>query len=68
MPDATKLGQAGLKGWREKVADGVAPRVARKTPLAEDQARALVGALFFVLAVMYIAKATATLLREARSS
>ena len=33
MPTATTLGQAGLQGWREKVADGIAEPVARRAPL-----------------------------------
>jgi hypothetical protein len=53
---ATRLGQAGLQGWREKVADGVAEPVARRAPLDSDQVRALVGALFFALAVVYVIK------------
>ena len=57
MSTATQIGQAGLQGWREKVADGVAEPVSKRTPLDEDQVRAGIGALFFVLSVMYIAQA-----------
>jgi hypothetical protein len=57
MATATRVGQAGLQGWREKVADGVAEPLSRRTPLDEDQVRALIGAGFFLLAVMYIVKA-----------
>ena len=56
MGTTTRLGQAGLQGWREKVGDGLADPLARRTPLEEDQVRALVGALFFVLSVMYVVK------------
>ncbi|MDP8910277.1 MAG: hypothetical protein M3N47_14455 [Chloroflexota bacterium] len=56
MATATRVGQAGLQGWREKVADGVAGPLSDRTPLGEDQARALIGTIFFVLSVMYVAK------------
>ena len=56
MATATDLGKAGLQGWREKVGEGMAGPVASKTPLDEDQVRAAVGALFFVLAVLYVVK------------
>lgn len=56
MGTTTRMGQAGLQGWREKVGDGLADPLARRTPLEEDQVRALVGALFFVLSVMYVVK------------
>ena len=56
MGTATQLGQAGLQGWRGKVADGVAAPLSKRTPLDEDQVRALVGALFFVLSVAYVVR------------
>lgn len=51
----TDIGKAGLAGWRETVADRVADPLASRTSLAEDQVRALVGAVFFVLSVIYVA-------------
>ena len=56
MGTPTRLGQAGLQGWREKVADRVAGPVAQRTPLDESQVRALLGAAFFVLSVLYVVK------------
>ena len=56
MATATRLGQAGLQGWREKVADGVAAPLSNRTPLDEDQVRALIGGAFFVLSVVYVVK------------
>jgi hypothetical protein len=53
---AVELGRAGLQGWRAKVADVAGPALAQRTPLAEDQVRAGIGLLFFVLAVIYVAK------------
>ena len=44
------VGHAGLIGWREKVADVVAPRA----PIDDDTARALIGGAFFLLSVYYV--------------
>jgi hypothetical protein len=52
--DAVSLGKAGLQGWREKVGDAVAGPVARRSRLTDDQVRAAVGALFFVLSLVYV--------------
>jgi hypothetical protein len=52
--NATELGQTGLVGWREKVAAGVAGSASERTPLTDEQVRALMGALFFALAVYYV--------------
>lgn len=51
---AKQVGQAGLVGWREKAAGAVAPPVAGRTALDEDTVRSAVGALFFVLSVIYV--------------
>lgn len=56
MTTATQVGHAGLQGWREKVADGVAEPVSNRTPLDEDQVRAIIGGAFFVLSIMYVVK------------
>ena len=66
MPTVTELGQTGLQGWREKVADGISQPVAKRAPLEEDQVRAVVGAAFFVLAVIYVAKTLSAATRQAR--
>ncbi|TQN42793.1 hypothetical protein FHU33_2201 [Blastococcus colisei] len=55
--DVISVGKAGLQGWRGKVADAVAGPVARRAGVADDQVRAAVGALFFVLSVLYVAGA-----------
>jgi hypothetical protein len=68
MPTATTLGQTGLQGWREKVADGIAEPVARRAPLDSEQVRALLGAAFFVLSVVYVVKTLTAATREARQS
>jgi hypothetical protein len=66
MADFTRLGQAGLKGWREKVGEAVAGPVSRSTPLSADQVRAVVGAAFFALSVLYVTKTALTLKNELR--
>ena len=66
MATATELGKAGLQGWREKVGDGLADPVATRTPLEPDQVRAAVGALFFVLSVIYVVKTLAEAFRRLR--
>jgi hypothetical protein len=68
MATATQLGQTGLQGWREKVADGFSKPVAKRAPLEEDQVRAIVGAAFFVLAVIYVVKTITAATRQARDS
>jgi hypothetical protein len=64
MTTATQAGQAGLLGWREKLANGVAEPVSDRTPLSEDQVRGLIGGVFFVLAVVYVARTIAALVRQ----
>ena len=48
------MGKAGLQGWRAKLADAIAPPVSRHAPVTDDQIRAVVGGLFFVLSVVYV--------------
>jgi hypothetical protein len=63
---ATELGQTGLQGWREKVADGISRPVAQRAPIEEDQVRAAIGAAFFLLAVIYVVKTISAATRQAR--
>lgn len=62
--DARQLGEAGLRGWRGRVADRVAPAVARRTAVDVDQVRTAIGALFLALAAVYLLKATRELVRR----
>ena len=66
MATVTELGQTGLQGWREKVADGISQPVAKRAPLEEDQVRAVIGAAFFILSLLYIAKTLSAATRQAR--
>jgi len=52
--DPVAAGQAGLQGWRVKVADKVASPVSNHSPLSDEQVKAALGALFFGLSVMYV--------------
>ncbi len=54
--DAISFGKAGLQGWRAKLADAVAHPVARNSGLTDDQVRAVIGGVFFVLSVVYVAQ------------
>jgi hypothetical protein len=67
MATATQLGQTGLQGWREKVADGISQPVANRAPLEEDQVRAIIGGAFFLLALIYVAKTISAATRQART-
>ena len=62
--DSKTVGMAGLRGWRATVADASAGPVARRTPLSEDQVKALVGALFLVLSILYVVGAIRDLARR----
>jgi hypothetical protein len=64
MANATQIGTAGLQGWRAKVGEVVSPPVAKRTPLDEEQVRAIVGATFFALAVVYVVKSVVALKRR----
>ena len=66
MSKSKTIGHAGLDGWRKTVADGVAPRAAKRAPVSEDQARAAIGAAFFALSLYYVVSTIARMVRSAR--
>ena len=66
MPSTTEIGQAALASWRGALADRIAPPAAKRTPLSEDQARAVVGAAFFALATFYVVSSLIRMIRAAR--
>src|SRR5919202_992268 len=43
------MGRVGLKGWRAKMSQRVAPAVAQRTPLDEEQIITLIGWAFLAL-------------------
>ncbi len=62
--DTVAWGKAGLQGWRGRVADAVASPVARRSGATDDQVRAVVGAAFFVLSVVYVVQSLRALRRS----
>ncbi len=61
---AGHLGEAGLQGWRARLADRVAPAVTRRTSFSVDQVRRAIGALFLGLSLLYLVKAARDLARR----
>jgi hypothetical protein len=66
MSKPEHFGHAALVGWRKRVADVTAPRVAKRGPVSEDQARAIVGALLFALSAYYVASTIVRAINVAR--
>ena len=60
------VGDAALTGWREPVANKGAEVIARRTPLRQDQVRALFGVAFLALSVLYVVRALTQLARQTR--
>lgn len=58
------VGLAGLRGWRGSVADAVASPVAKRSSFREDQVRALVGAIFLLLSLMYVVRTLSDVVRD----
>jgi hypothetical protein len=50
----TQTLEAGLIGWRERLAHRIDKPVSRRTPLSPDQVRAILGAVFFVSSALYV--------------
>ena len=62
-----QIGHAGLTGWRQTLADKVAPPAARRGPITEDQVQAVLGATFYVLSLWYVVSTTAKIVKQLRS-
>ncbi|MDQ3570587.1 MAG: hypothetical protein M3396_08200 [Actinomycetota bacterium] len=62
--NAGQMGEAGLQGWRTRVADRVAPAVSRRTPFDVNQVRKAIGAAFLGLSLLYLVKAARELVRR----
>jgi hypothetical protein len=52
--DVVSFGKAGLAGWRARLADAVAGPIAQRSRVDADQVQAAVGAVFFLLSVVYV--------------
>ncbi len=48
--------EAGLVGWRERLARKIEKPVSKRTPLTVQQVRALLGAIFFVKSALYVGR------------
>lgn len=48
------VGRTALVGWRMKVGEAVVAPLSRRTPLSVDQARVLIGAIFFASSLYYV--------------
>ena len=48
------LGEHALTGWRKRLADTTAPRLAKRTPLTEHHIRGALGLVFLALAVRHL--------------
>jgi hypothetical protein len=66
MPKPEHYGHAALVGWRKRVADVTAPRVAKRGPVSEDQARAIIGGVLFAASAYYVASTILRVVRTAR--
>ena len=62
-----RLDYWGAQAWTART-DGIAEPVARRAPLDSEQVRALLGAIFFALSVLYVVKTIAAATRETRQS
>ena len=52
----TQTLEAGLVGWRERVARKIEKPVSKRTRLSRKQVRAILGALFFVKSAVYVGR------------
>ena len=66
MPKPEHFGHAALVGWRKKVADATAPRLASNGPLSEDQARAVIGVALFAASAFYVVSTVVRIVKTAR--
>jgi len=67
MAKPEHFGHAALVGWRKKVADVTAPRVADKGPLSEDQTRAIIGVALFAASAYYVVSTLVRVVKTARA-
>jgi hypothetical protein len=52
----TQTLEAGLVGWRSRLAEKVEKPVSKRTPLKKAQVRAILGGLFFLSSAIYISR------------
>lgn len=66
MGRLTRMSGQALTGWRSTVGEPVAERLSRSTSLGRDEARALVGATFFLASLIYVVKTVTAAVRAER--
>jgi hypothetical protein len=59
-----RAGQAALVGWRRRVGEPVAERVAAHTPFDVARVEAAIGIAFLVLSALYVGRALARIARS----
>jgi hypothetical protein len=62
----TQTLEAGLVGWRERLAERIEKPVTRRTRLDGKQLRAILGALFFVKSAVYVGRAIRRAIKQRR--
>jgi hypothetical protein len=62
----TQTLEAGLVGWRERLAERIEKPVTKRTPLNGRQLRAILGALFFVKSALYVVRAVRRAIKQRR--
>lgn len=65
--DTKRIGDAGLHGWKGRVAERAADTADRKTPASGDQVRAAFAIAFFLFSLVYVLRTIAELARQHRS-
>jgi len=65
--DTKLIGDAGLHGWKGRVAERAADVADRKTPASGDQVRAIFAVAFFLFSLVYVLRTIAELARRRRS-
>ncbi|HEY7730124.1 MAG TPA: hypothetical protein VH950_04395, partial [Gaiellaceae bacterium] len=58
---------AGLHGWKGRVAERAADVADRRTPASGDQVRAALAIAFFLFSLVYVLRTIAELARQERS-
>jgi len=66
MANTTELGQQALPTWRGAIANRVAPPAAKRTPMSEDQVRAVLGAAFLAVSTFYVVSSIVRMIRTAK--
>ena len=65
--DTKQIGDAGLHGWKGRVAERAAAAADRKTPASGDQVRAAFAIAFFLFSLVYVLRTIAELARRRRA-